>query len=93
MSNPPYVPEGGGGGGGGGGLQLPCIDKCIIDARARKMSEKKAREKLLYQNVMKYIVERSYRERRLKKTGRGRYGGKREICDLLYTVPYIYICE
>ena len=35
------------------------------------MSEKKTREKLLYQDVMKYIVERSYRaeaEKQLKRT-------------------------
>ena len=35
------------------------------------MSEKKTREKLLYQDVMNYIVERSYRaeaEKQLKRT-------------------------
>ena len=35
------------------------------------MSEKKTREKLLYQDVMKYVVERSYRaeaEKQLKRT-------------------------
>ena len=42
-------------------------------------SEKKDREKLLYQDVMKYIMERAYTsEWMLKRTGRGRYAGKQE---------------
>ena len=44
-----------------------------MDAHAKifEMSEIKTREKLLYQDVMKYIVERSYRaeaEKQLKRT-------------------------
>ena len=41
------------------------------------MSEKKTREKLLYQDVMKYIVERSYRaeaEKDWKRTIRRKAG-------------------
>ena len=42
-----------------------------------EMSEKKTREKLLYQNMMKYIVERSYRaeaEKEWKRTIRRKAG-------------------
>ena len=51
----------------------------VINAHAKifEMSEKKTREKLLYQDVMKYIVERSYRaeaEKHWKRTIRRKAG-------------------